>query len=191
MALSKRYVVGIIVVMLLLLAGLVVGADGRNGTVAGREGGPSGASLNAARSTVTIIAVVIAAGSLAFTALNTDLTRRTGRARFWLDLRDQFEKHGTVHRRLRPGGDWAGARGGPSNAEEWAQVEAYMGLFEHCEIMLDQKLIDERTFKEIYRYRLSNIVANDTIRREKLCERPQGWKRFLDLADRMGVVVEC
>jgi hypothetical protein len=192
MALSKRYVVGIIVVVLLLLAGLIVGANGRNGAVAGQDGGgPSGASPNAARNTVAIIAVVIAAGSLAFTALNTDLTRRTGRARFWLDLRDQFEKHDTIHRRLRPGGDWAGAKGGPGNAEEWAQVEAYMGLFEHCEIMLDQKLIDERTFKEIYRYRLSNIVANDTIRREKLCERPQGWKRFLELADRMGIDVKC
>jgi hypothetical protein len=192
MALSKRYVVGIIVVVLLLLAGLIVGANGRNGAVAGQDGGgPSGASPNAARNTVAIIAVVIAAGSLAFTALNTDLTRRTGRARFWLDLRDQFEKHDTIHRRLRPGGDWAGAKGGPGNAEEWAQVEAYMGLFEHCEIMLDQRLIDERTFEEIYRYRLNNIVANDTIRGEKLCKRPQGWKRFLELAGRMGIVVSA
>jgi hypothetical protein len=192
MTLSRWHIVGILVLVLLLFAGLVVGEVGRNGAVTNQAGaGQPGSSLNAVKNIVTIVGVIIAAGSLALTAQNTDLTRRTGRARFWLDLRDQFEKHDAVHLRLRPGGDWAGARGGPSTVDEWAKVEAYMGLFEHCEIMLDQKLIDESTFEEIYKYRLGNIVANDIIRREKLCKRPGGWERFLNLADRMRIEVKC
>ena len=71
--------------------------------------------------------------------------------------------------------------------EEWADLEAYMGLFEHCEVLLDEKLIDEQTFKEIYSYRLKNIVANDTIRKEKLVRLAVGWQRFIALLSRMGV----
>ena len=96
----------------------------------------------------TIVGVLIAATSLAFAAINTRLTLRANRARFWLDLRDRFAKH-DVDRRLRPGGAWTDGSG-PATLEEWAEVEAYMGLFEHCEVMLKQRLIDEKTFREIY-----------------------------------------
>jgi len=116
---------------------------------------------------VTIVGVLIAAASLAFTAFNTRVTVKTNRARFWVDLRDRFARHDEVQRRLRPGGLWANGKG-PEIPEDWASAEAYMGLFEHCEVMLKQDLIDESTFREIYAYRLSNIVANETIRREKL-----------------------
>lgn len=138
----------------------------------------------------TIVGVFGAAVGLIFTAINTWLTLQTNRARFWLDLRDRFIKHDEVHRRLRPGGEWS-TRARPATRDEWAQVEAYMGLFEHCEIMLEQRLIDERTFKEIYAYRLSNLVANEIICREKLIERKAGWIRFLALLSRMKIEVSC
>lgn len=81
-----------------------------------------------------------------------------------------FFKHDVVHRRLRPRGVWTDGSG-PATPEEWAEVEPYMGLFEHCEVMLQQRLIDEKTFRETYAYRLNNLVANDTIRTEKLVRR--------------------
>ncbi|OGB26649.1 MAG: hypothetical protein A3I66_03655 [Burkholderiales bacterium RIFCSPLOWO2_02_FULL_57_36] len=81
---------------------------------------------------------------------------------------------------------WAGGKG-PETPEDWAGVESYMGLFEHCEIMLEQRLIDERTFREIYSYRLRNIVANDVIRVAKLERLAAGWPRFLALLGRMGI----
>ena len=133
-----------------------------------------------------VIGITIAAISLAFTAFNAWLTVQSNRARFWLDLRDRFAQHDEVHRRLRPGGSWP-SDAGPQTADDWVLVEAYMGLFEHCEVMLDQGLIDERTFREIYAYRLLNIVANDVIRREKLIERAFGWQRFLALLERLEV----
>lgn len=133
----------------------------------------------------TIIGVIVGAASLVFTALNTRGTALTNRAKFWLDLRSSFAKHDEIHRKLHPRGGWVSSRA--PTAEEQFQVEAYMGHFEHCEIMLDQGLIDEKTFREVYRYRLLNLVANDWVRVEKLCNIPKGWKRFIDLLARMDV----
>lgn len=138
---------------------------------------------------VTVLGLLVAAISLVFAAINTRLSLRTNRARFWLDLRDRFSKHDAVHRLLRPGGAWASG-GGPSKPEEWADVEAYMGLFEHCEVMLEQKLIDERTFAEIYAYRLHNLVANETICKKKLIDLKAGWRRLWLLLERMKIEVK-
>jgi hypothetical protein len=137
----------------------------------------------------TIVGVLVGAVSLAFTALNTRRTALTNRAKFWLDLRSTFTSHDEIHHKLHPRGDWKNPRA-PTEEEQF-QVEAYMGLFEHCEIMLEEGLIDEKTFKEVYRYRLMNLVANDWVRVEKLCNIPQGWKRFIALLARMDVPYSC
>jgi hypothetical protein len=57
---------------------------------------------------------------------------------------------------------------GPQNAAEWARVELYTGLFEYCERLLAQKLLNQTDFDPNLRYRLSNIVANRIIVKEKL-----------------------
>jgi hypothetical protein len=137
----------------------------------------------------TIIGVLVGAVSLVFAALNTRRTAHTNRATFWLDLRSSFSRHDEIHRKLHPRGDWKNHR--YPTPEEQHQVEAYMGLFEHCEIMLEQGLVDERTFREIYRYRLLNLVANDWVRVEKLCNISGGWKRFIALLARMKVPYDC
>jgi hypothetical protein len=145
--------------------------------------------LSVVKDIAAVIAVAIASLSLAVAAYNTGITRRTNRAQFWLDLRRMFSEHETIHRRLRPQGDWAAAKSGPANAEEWAAVEAYMGLFEICEDLIADKLIDANTFKKGYAYRIENIVANDLIRHQKLVINAKYWERFLDLAARMGIAV--
>jgi hypothetical protein len=75
---------------------------------------------------------------------------------------------------------------GPHTIEEWRDIEDYMGLFEHCEAMLSNELIDLPTFKEIYRYRLINIMSNRRIVIAKLgCKREswQGFMRLLNMVD--------
>lgn len=146
-------------------------------------------SVTELKDLATIIGVLFGAASLAFAALNTRRTSLTNRARFWLDLRSSFTVHDEIHRKLHPRGDWKQTR--TPTPEEQFQVEAYMGLFEHCEIMLAQGLIDERTFREVYRYRLLNLVANDWVRVEKLCKIPDGWKRLIALLTRMEVPYSC
>ena len=127
-------------------------------------------TVDQAKDIAALTAVIIAALSFGLTAFNSRVEARTSRARFWLYLRNQFAKHDEVHRHLRPGGRWADSTG-PKTPEEWAKVEAHMGLFEHCEIMLSQRLIDENMFRDIYACRLRNIVANESIRTEKLMHR--------------------
>jgi hypothetical protein len=147
-------------------------------------------SLGEVRDIATILGVLVGAGALAAAALTLMITVRTNRAKFWLELRSTFARHDEVHGKLRPGGEWTLSTG-PKASEEFAQVESYMGLFEHCEIMLSQKLIDEATFSEIYKYRLQNLVANDWVRIEKLCRRPEGWSRFIALLRRVNVEYKC
>jgi len=145
-------------------------------------------SLSAATDVATIGAAVVAAISLIVAAHNTGITRRTNRALFWLDLRRMFAAHERIHRLLRPDGDWASNNLGPK-PEEWPEVEAYLGLFEICEDLLAEGLIDDATFQKGYAYRIGNIVDNETIRREKPVKRAQYWTRFLSLATRMGIEV--
>jgi hypothetical protein len=66
-------------------------------------------------------------------------------------------------------------------------VEAYMGFFEHSELMLRDGLIDPATFRKIYRYRVANLLANPFIVQAKLIDNREGWADFLSLVDRFGL----
>ncbi|MBM4354892.1 MAG: hypothetical protein FJ109_14065 [Deltaproteobacteria bacterium] len=133
-----------------------------------------------------VVALAIAVVSLVYTAYSVHQGKKTARAQFWLDLRDRFSQHDQVHRALRPGGEWTRPETGPKSPDDWARLEAYMGLFEHCELMLGQGLIDFPTFKAIYGYRVHNILANKVIAEEKLVKRRDGWSHFLALVERLG-----
>jgi hypothetical protein len=107
--------------------------------------------------------------------------------------------HDDVHIKLRPGGEWTNSGEGPRKwmsfegprtVEEWASVESYMGLFEHCELMLHKELIDVETFTTVYRYRLNNILGNDRIVYAKLIEAERGWPHFIKLLNRVGLAGE-
>ena len=135
----------------------------------------------------TLISVIIGACSLLAAAITMTITVKTNRAKFWLELRSAFAKHDDVHKKLRNGGIWAMNKG-PNNTDEYFLIEAYMGLFEHCEIMLSQNLIDEKTFHEIYYYRVLNLLNNNWVRVVKLQKNAAGWERFLALVIRMEKV---
>jgi hypothetical protein len=117
-----------------------------------------------------------------------------------------FASHNNVHVDLKPGSKWGAIRTvleehdaykkyrlapteeGPSTPQEWAPVEAYMGLFELCEHQLTKNLIDEDTFESLYKYRLTNIMWNKVIVNQKIIGRASGWRRFNDLLDRFAIV---
>jgi hypothetical protein len=132
----------------------------------------------------TVVGVLFAAFALFVNAAQTKGAARSARANIWLELEKLFVVHDEVHQRLRPGGEWADTGGGPSNVKEWASVEDYMGLFEHCEIMIQQHLLDWHTFERIYSYRLSNIMDNSTIVDAKLVDEGHLWQDFLSLLRR-------
>lgn len=137
----------------------------------------------------TIIASILAVIALVYTALQIRQNRLNNQGKFWLELEKMFSRHDEVHINLRPGGIWAENDQGPQTALEWAKVEDYMGLFEHCEILIAKGLIDYETFKSIFSYRIYNILANREIVVGKLVENHQNWTDFYHLLDRLDIQV--
>lgn len=133
-------------------------------------------------STFAVLGIIVAALALIGSWRANKANARAERARFWLDLRTMFASHYEVHKKLRPGGDWRkkGNEDQPARgSDDEADLIAYMGLFEHCEYMLEDKLLDERTFKKIYAYRLDLLLKNNSVKRRLARYDTQG--RFEEL----------
>jgi len=101
-----------------------------------------------------------------------------------LELERMFATHDRIHLLLRPDGKWCGD-GGPQTIEDWTAVEDYMGLFEHCEILIQTGLLNADMFDRLFGYRLTNILANAVITQAKLVREKQGWTDFLRLVERL------
>jgi hypothetical protein len=126
------------------------------------------ASLGDLASIAIIVGAVATIATLAYTAYQVRLNSKIAKANSELELEKMFAMHDEVHLNLRPGGKWASGKVGPKTSEEWAKVEDYMGLFEHCELMLENKMIDWKMFKAIFGYRMNNILNNEIILQGKL-----------------------
>jgi hypothetical protein len=146
-------------------------------------------TLNDWASIATITGAVIAIIVLWYTGRQVHQNTKISRGQFWLELEKMFSDHDDVHIKLRPGGEWSTNASGPSTAKEWATVEDYMGLFEHCEILLDKGLIDIETFKSLFSYRLHNIIANETILVGKLIQESNDWRHFISLLNKLDIPV--
>lgn len=137
----------------------------------------------------TIAGIPLAALVLIYTAYQIHQNTKISRGQFWLELEKMFTQHDEVHIKLRPGGEWTSNNTGPKSVEEWAKVEDYMGLFEHCEIMLRKRLIDWETFGLIFSYRLHNIAANKIIVSVKLRQERKSWQAFIRLLNRLKIQI--
>jgi hypothetical protein len=111
-----------------------------------------------------------------------EANKRSTQGGFLLAFDQMLDRYDPVHKKLRPGGEWAAAeiQLGP---DEWAEIERYMGLFERVKILIDDGFLDLETFDYLYGYRVRNIEANPTIKREKLVRRAWGWKHFIELSE--------
>jgi hypothetical protein len=142
---------------------------------------------------VSALTVLIAMIGIWYAAKTLKDSIRVSRAQFFATVRGLMSNYDDVHAKLRPGGDWAPpVPAGPENAAEWARVELYMGLFEYCERLLQQKLLNQTDFDRNLRYRLTNIVANRFIVERKL--RPplvKEWSDFVQLCGRCKVDISC
>jgi hypothetical protein len=114
-------------------------------------------------------------------------TEDVNNAQLWLSFREFLTKYDEIAIYLRPGGDWSFENTGPSTEDEWAKVEFYMGVFEHANLMLDKKLIDLKTFQDIYKYRIGNILSNKKISEAKLRDKAEYWRNFIDLCRKLGL----
>ncbi|MBW2021040.1 MAG: hypothetical protein JRI65_13770 [Deltaproteobacteria bacterium] len=145
-------------------------------------------NLENVASIAMVVSVLISTVALFYTAHQVKQHKNISCAQFWLELEKMFAQHDEVHVKLRPGGEWTG-NGGPKTGDEWAKVEDYMGLFEHCELMLRKELIDWETFQTIFSYRLRNVVANKTIVEAKLKKERPYWEAFVRLLKRLNIEI--
>lgn len=115
---------------------------------------------------------------LIYAGLQLRLARKIAKAQFILHFDNLFLEHLPVAKNLR--GKWR-IDGGPGTLDEWIAVEAYMGLFERIQIMIEDGVIDLKVFDQLYGYRLFYIVENTIIREHKLVQRKDQWVRFIKL----------
>ena len=125
--------------------------------------------------------------ALIYTAIQIRTRRKISQGQFWLEIEKMFFHHDDIHNKLRPEGEWTVSGSGPITNEEWASVEDYMGLFEHCELLLRKKLLDWETFNLIFSYRLYNILSNKIIVEQKLVKEKKLWKAFLRLINNRNI----
>jgi hypothetical protein len=142
---------------------------------------------------VTLLGVLAALVGLYFTwravkdaAIQAKRNADSTRASFGLQLRQSFDAHIEAHTKLRPGGVWHGSLTEPST-EAYAKIEVYMGLFEFCDELLEQKFLKLDTFRRQYLYRVNNLLTNRFVAHDKLVCRRDGWLGFINLCYRIGV----
>lgn len=140
-----------------------------------------GLSLVEWSSLATVFGVFLAAVALIFNAFIDRRNAQVAKAEFGLKLEDMFARYHDVDINLRPGGKWL--KNGPTSREEWALFDDYLGLFEHCEIMMQKSLVDFETFDKLYGYRIKNIQCLEWVKTHLHAEEVL-WKDFLRLLAR-------
>jgi hypothetical protein len=137
----------------------------------------------------TALGAPTAIGALVFAGLQLRRTFLIERGRFLLELERMSATYDKTHIRLRPGGDWSDRVTGPASAQEWADLEDYMGFFEHCELLIKAGILEQNHFNRLFGYRLRNIVANETRVEAKLVKEGSDWTDFRSLARRINITL--
>jgi hypothetical protein len=115
---------------------------------------------------------------------------KTAKAQFWIMLREVFASYDDIHDNFRPEGNWFRAADLPKEPGDKGRTELYMGLFEYCDRLLEEELIDMEAFEAPYAYRLKNILENPWVIQAKLIDHRHGWRGFINLCYRLPKVLE-
>jgi hypothetical protein len=119
-------------------------------------------------SVATGVGALLAGIGLLFTGWQISQSKRIARCDCLLHLEELLAKHTDINMRLRPSGDWGDGENGPKSDKEWADVEAYMGLFERVNALIDEGIIGIEYVEYFYGYRITNLANNAEIRSKKL-----------------------
>lgn len=94
---------------------------------------------------------------------------------FLIQLRELFleEKKYQLHLELRNKPSYT--------PKDWSIVDDYLGTFEVVNIMIKRGALDKRNIKDLYGYRIANIIKNQNIFEKKLVLEFKSWKNFYDL----------
>ena len=145
--------------------------------------------INTLASIVAIVTLPFLVKQLRDASRQETIVANTTRAQFLLDLRALTHNYQRAHCNLRPGGKWNASLELPDTIEDWCLVETYMGMFEHVEQLLADGLISRDEFRDLFEYRLNNILSNPKIFKYKLHDKREGWTRFLKLLKTLNKTV--
>lgn len=146
-------------------------------------------TLDSVAQAATIFGAVLAAAGVFYAGVQLHASALIAKGQFLLELTKMFAEHDPIHVKLRPGGEWRGGQANPSGPDDWAAIDAYLGLFERCEVLIRQKSLDPIEFSNLFGYRLDNILSQPAITGKKFIggER-QYWANLIALLDRMQLL---
>ncbi len=143
--------------------------------------------LEQAAQWATIVGAPCAVLALIYAGLQLRQSVLIARGQFMLELERMITLHDPVHIRLEGKGIWTKPDSGPAGNSEWTALDDYMGFFEHCELLLQAGSLKLQSFKDLFGYRVANIMMNKRIVKAKLIEEKKYWRLFLKLLDRLGI----
>jgi|GEM_PF-1222202 len=159
----------------------------------------------------TLLGVIATFFVIVLTRVQINKTTEISRAEFWLEIDKMFIDYDDIHFKLRDGGKWhcVDQEGIKVNYDEmsckqikenskckkcviehdeWSKIVSYLGLFEHCELMIQDGIIDQRRFEVVFSYRIKNLIRNKQIRC-KLIEEKDEWVEFNNLLKRFNLII--
>jgi hypothetical protein len=121
-----------------------------------------------------LVLVSVIAWALSFVAYKKN--NKISRSSFLLEIRDKFqiERRYNTHITLK----------NSKTIENWADLDDYLGLFEICELMIQNKSLVFVEFKKLYAHRLKNILQNKAVVYHKLVLEYDKWDNLYLLLER-------
>lgn len=108
-----------------------------------------------------------------------------------LDIRLLLERYNDIHQNFR--GEYGAWIDGVPDFEDkikgnetWARIDAYLGIFELCGILIEKGTISMDNFKSQFGYKLKNAMNVKNVR-EKIENEASSWKELYKLANRMKI----
>jgi hypothetical protein len=103
-------------------------------------------------------------------------SNKIARSSFLLEIRDKFqvERRYNTHITIKSN----------DKIENWADLDDYLGLFEICEIMIQNKSLEFLDFKKLYEYRLKTILQSKEVIYFKLVLERDKWDNLYLLLER-------
>jgi hypothetical protein len=130
---------------------------------------------------ITIVGLPVAIISIFIGIQSIEQAKKVEQGTFLIELRKMFLIHDEAHLQLRNNDQWM------PEGNDWAKIDSYLGLFELCEILIQNKSLSEKHFSSQYKYRLENILKNDQIVLHKLRDEGEYWINLLKLIARVAL----
>ena len=138
---------------------------------------------------LTLIATIATLVAVSVAIWQLRETNKTSRGQFWLMLRSVMTQYDDIHANFRPLGKWHASATQPDTVNDWARTELYMGLLEYCDKLIEDGLLDHNHFRDWYKYRVNNLLANPGVVTYKLHDNASGWREFRALCKKLGIDV--